>query len=377
MPNLVTDTNFIQEDGEETEFILPEMEEEEQDNESITYLDSHRKTMERLRALWPDKFKVEDEHWLSDAHLKYNYKGSTPRLLVDTKIFKGGFFDATVWPNEDPDTGVFPFNTRFARGACPYRKGYRAKPPGRPFDMVFSDPVIGDFLGAPKFGTVHLDHQVFNTKQSHSLSSDLSSCCDFYMRQALTDACYTDNLLSLGLQLMSKFRDEMLKDFDVVISPAIDFMQDMWALSSFSNQRSIHNMTAAVTANRAGLRRKLLNKFKVHPKTRQLLTYSSFTGDSVFGRLPESFLKGLRAGQQSHMVARDKTFSSAGRGRGRGQKRTGDFSFPGPKKSKLGEHHVYDSFSVFFGKASNPRGGGGRGASRGRGKSGGRGRAKN
>ena len=243
--------------------------------------------------MWPDKFKLDDAHWLSDAHLNYNYKGSTPRLLVDTKIFQGGFFDAPVWANEEPNTGIFPFETRFARGACPYRKGYRAKPPGRPFDMVFSDTVIGDFLGAPKFGTINLDHLVFNTKQSHTLSNDLSSCTDFYLRQALTDACYTDNLLSLDLNLMTKFRAEMETTFGEVVSPAIDLMQDMWALSSFSNQRSIHWQTAAVSTNKAGLRRKMLNKFTVHPKTRQMLTYSSFTSDSVFGRLPAQFLKGL------------------------------------------------------------------------------------
>ena len=71
---------------------MPEMEEEEQDNESTTYMERHKQTMERLRAMWPDKFKDDDAHWLSDAHKNYNYKGSTPRLLIDTKIFQGGFF---------------------------------------------------------------------------------------------------------------------------------------------------------------------------------------------------------------------------------------------------------------------------------------------
>ena len=71
MPNLVTD--YIREDGEDTEFVMPEMEGEEQEADSITYQDSHRRTMERLRALWPEKFKIEDDHWLSEAHLNYNY----------------------------------------------------------------------------------------------------------------------------------------------------------------------------------------------------------------------------------------------------------------------------------------------------------------
>ena len=188
--------------------------------------------------------------------------------------------------------------------------------------MVFSDTVIGDFLGAPKFGAINLDHSVFNTKQSFSLSNDLSACCDYYMRQAITDACYTDNMLTIGLQFMSKFRLEMEENFGEVISPALDLMQDLWALNSFSNQRTIHYLTAAVAANKASLRRKVLNKFTVHAKTRQMLTFSSFTSGSVFGRLPAQFLKVLRTPQQAHMMVKDRTFPNAGRRRGRGLHRT-------------------------------------------------------
>ena len=219
-----------------------------------------------------------------------------------------------------------------------------------------------------------LDLSVFNSKQDMKLTSDLSACSDFYMRQALTDACYTDQMLTTALQYMPKFRYEMEENFGELVSPAVDFMKDLWALTQFSNQRCIHYLTAALTANKAGLRRKVLNKFTVHPKTRQMLTYSAFTSESVFGHLPAQFLTVLRAPQQAHMMAKDKPLPNAGRGRGRGQKRTSVVNFPGAKKSKLGENYVYPNSSVFYGPASNPKGGG---AGRGRGKSGGRGRAKN
>ena len=110
---------YVQEDGEETEFVIPALEPEEQDADSITYHDSHKRAMERIHEWWPEKFKVEDSQWLSEAHMHFKYKGSTPRFIVDTKIFLSSFFDAPVWTNEAPNTGIFPFDTRFPRGPTP------------------------------------------------------------------------------------------------------------------------------------------------------------------------------------------------------------------------------------------------------------------
>ena len=169
----------------------------------------------------------------------------------------------------------------------------------------------------------------------------------------------------------------MAESFGAEVTPAMELMKDLWALSSFSSQRSIHWQTAGVTTNKAALRRKLLNKFSVHPKTRQMLSFSSFTNEGIFGRLPESFMKSLRAPHQAHLIAKDKP-TNPGRGRGKGQKRTNDFGYPAPKKSKYGEPREFDSSSVFHRKASQPRGGGRGGNSyRGKGKSGPRARPKN
>ena len=93
-------------------------------------------------------------------------------------------------------------------------------------------------------------------------------------------------------------------------------------------------MIAAITANKSGLRKKVLGKFNVHPKTRQMLMYSAFTSDSVFGHLPKKFLKIFQGPSQSHLVARDKPKNNAGHGKGRG-KRSMDVNYPGQvKKSK-------------------------------------------
>ena len=187
------------------------------------------------------------------------------------------------------------------------------------------------------------------------------------MSQALLDACYTDNLLSIGLYLMFKFRAEMESTFGEVISPAIDLMQDRWALSSFSShlitetcRRAFLWQSAAVTTNKAGLRRKLLNKFSVHPKTRQRLTYSSFTSDNVFGRLPECFLERTPS---STTVTHGGEGQAPQRKPWKRQKTEEDqrLQLPRTKKSKFGEILAFDSSSVFSEKPPTPGVGGGGG----------------
>ena len=83
---------YVQEDGEDTEFVIPALEPEEQDADSITYHDSHKRSMERIHEWWPDKFKVEDSQWLSEAHMHFKYKGSTPPVLSRYEDFSGLFF---------------------------------------------------------------------------------------------------------------------------------------------------------------------------------------------------------------------------------------------------------------------------------------------
>ena len=46
---------------------MPELEDEEQEADSVTYQDSHKRTMERIRAMWPEKIKTEDAHKIEGA----------------------------------------------------------------------------------------------------------------------------------------------------------------------------------------------------------------------------------------------------------------------------------------------------------------------
>ena len=127
-PNPIQD-DFVCEDGEQTEFVMPALEPEESETESITYHDSHRRAMDKIFNWFPHKFQVDDDKWLSEAHIHFGYKSSTPRFIINPVFFNGSYLDTPVWPNEELNTGIFPFSTRFPRGPIPPRHGYCMKPP--------------------------------------------------------------------------------------------------------------------------------------------------------------------------------------------------------------------------------------------------------
>ena len=102
------------------------------------------------------------------------------------------------------------------------------------------------------------------------LSGDQSVNTDYFLRQGLTDAFYSDELITAAMQFIPKFRQEMEDHYDHFTSGAVDFLQDILGLISFSNQRAIHNNVAALIANRTGMREKVMSRFDVPPKTRQM-----------------------------------------------------------------------------------------------------------
>ena len=112
--------------------------------------------------------------------------------------------------------------------------------------------------------------------------------------------------------------------YDGFTSNAIDFLQDILGLIQFSNQRAIHNVIAALTANKTGMREKVLARFDVPPKTRQMLKFSAFTSESVFGNLPKAFLANFTGATSSNLVARDRKKNNTG-SKGRG-KRSYDYT---------------------------------------------------
>ena len=108
------------------------------------------------------------------------------------------------------------------------------------------------------------------------------------------------------MQFIPKFRAEMNELYDKLTSGAMDFLEDILGLISFSNQRAIHNNVAALVANRTAMRDQVMSRLEVPPKTRQMLKNSSFTSVGVFGELPQSFLDKFAGATGPQLVARDK-----------------------------------------------------------------------
>ena len=66
------------EDGKDMEFRTPSIEPEESDNPSVTFHDSHGRIMEKIFNMFPEKFQVDDNKWLTEAHKLFGFKSSTP-----------------------------------------------------------------------------------------------------------------------------------------------------------------------------------------------------------------------------------------------------------------------------------------------------------
>ena len=96
------------------------MEPEERDKPSVTFHDSHACIMERVYDLFPEKFMIDDNKYFTEAHKHFGFSASNPRLIIDPVLLHGSYFDTPVWDNEAPNTGIFPFQTRFPRGVIPY-----------------------------------------------------------------------------------------------------------------------------------------------------------------------------------------------------------------------------------------------------------------
>ena len=59
--------------------------------------------------------------------------------------------------------------------------------------------------------------------------------------------------------------------FGEFTSEAVDFLEKILGLISFSNQRATHNNVAALVANRTAMRQQVMSRLQVPPKTAQML----------------------------------------------------------------------------------------------------------
>ena len=75
---------------------------------------------------------------------------------------------------------------------------------------------------------------------------------------------------------------------------------------SLSNQRTFHGLTAAIVANKSGLRNHVLNKFQVPASMAEVLRGTDFASEGVFGELPKWFLEKFSSANRNNLTCRPK-----------------------------------------------------------------------
>ena len=358
-------------DEAESDNVQSEEDSDEQDSPTKAMTDNHRRIMKKAHAFFPSDFKHDDSSWQTAAQEHFGISMATPRMVVKAKLLHGSYLDTPARQGEDPNTGMFPDDTKFPKGKIPFRHGYSMKPQGRPFDFVFENKILNDFLTGPKLNSVSLDESVFLTRQDIKLASDLSANTDFFLRNMITDALYANQLLDMLLRFMAQFKQGLRERCEETFTdPAVEFVNDMIALCQFSVQRSVHHGISALTSNKSAMRERILNKFIVPAKTRKMLKLSSLTSPSVFGKLPKEFMDKFQGTTGSYLLAREKKSVNAGGGKAKASKK-----WTGSNRAKpytKPNNWTQPATDIFHKQASHPRGGG-----RGRGNRGGKRGGKN
>ena len=134
----------------------------------------------------------------------------------------------------------------FPKGTNPYAKDMLNRPPARPAEMCIVDPNLKRLLMAPKIKNANLNTSVFKTTSATKLSGTAFVNVDYFMRKALLDAYYTDELLNNAIEFVPLLRTKLLKDNPDLDQSSLDLMYILVSMISLSNQRTYHGLTAAI-----------------------------------------------------------------------------------------------------------------------------------
>ena len=170
-----------------------------------------------------------------------------------------------------------------------YVKDFVNKPSARPFETFIVNPNLKKLLSASKIKFANLNTSVFKVNVSTKLSDTSYVNVDYFLRSSLYDAFYTEELLGCALEIVPMLKAQLQADYPGMDKSSLDFLLKLLSLISLSNQRSFHGQTAAIVANKSGLRNYVLSKFQVPASTAEVLRGTDFAAEGVFGELP-SFL---------------------------------------------------------------------------------------
>ena len=108
------------------------------------------------------------------------------------------------------------------------------------------------------------------------------------------------------MEFVTKLKSQLRVEHPEMDKSSLDFLLKLLSMISLSNQRSYHGQTAAIVANKSGLRNYVLNKFQVPASMAEVLRGKDFASEGVFGELPKWFLEKFSSANRNNLTCRPK-----------------------------------------------------------------------
>ena len=267
----------------------------------------NKEVFSTLAAVLPNKFSDKTSNIkFSQAHSRMVLNKGSNKLLLDP-ILDQSWFDPNHCINRADKTKIWKPKTEFPKAGSPYAPGCINKPGSRPKDIHIVNENLRDCLNAKKIGDVNLDPKIFPMRKYEcNITNHPFTTIDALLRAAMLDSFITEEFINIIMELIDTLVDILstaLPDFD--LGP-LYFIIKVLSSTSFSNQRSIANASAAFVANKLALRNYVLNRFFVPPYTAEILRNSNFACEGVFGEFPESFKQCMESYAGPKLAAKSK-----------------------------------------------------------------------
>ena len=129
---------------------------------------------------------------------------------------------------------------------------------------------------------------------------------DYFLRNCLYDAFFTEELLGCALEIVPMLKAELQADYPGMDKSSLDFLLKLLSLISLSNQKSFHGQITAFVANKSGLRKFVLSKFQVPATMAEVLRGTDFAAEGIFGEIPKGFLDFCDSSNGNFLTCRPK-----------------------------------------------------------------------
>ena len=186
-----------------------------------------RNVMDKLYILLPNKFILGGQE-KTPVTQRILLLDKVSSLLMIKPILKGTWLDPPKYLTSD--TGVWPGNIVFPKGTNPYVKDFVNRPPARSFDTLLVNPRLKKLLSASKIKFANLNTSVFKVNFPTKLSGTSYVNVDYFLRNCLYDAFFTEELLGCALEIVPMLKAQLQADYPGMDKYSLDFLLKLLSL---------------------------------------------------------------------------------------------------------------------------------------------------